>query len=142
MKKIGLLLAVFGLAFSLVGAEAKMLRIPLGSMTMEEIAFKVDNFSISNPSIAKVEVISENGRQVRISGLKVGITDIQLLGGGMSQVYKVTVNDDLREKLNALKRDLDAVPELDISMNNGKLVLKGELSSIANQELKNKVVKA
>ena len=30
MKKIGLLLAVFGLAFSLVGAEAKMLRIPLG----------------------------------------------------------------------------------------------------------------
>ena len=142
MKKIGLFLAVIGMIGSLIGAEAKMLRIPLGSLTVEEVAFKIDNISISSPGVVKVEIISENGRQIRISGLKVGITDVQLLGGGMSQVYKVTVNDDLREKLNSLKRDLDAVPELDISMNNGKLVLKGELSSIANQELKNKVVKA
>ena len=142
MKKIGLFLAVIGMIGSLVGAEAKMLRIPLGSLTVEEVAFKIDNISISSPDVVKVEIISENGRQIRISGLKVGITDVQLLGGGMSQVYKVTVNDDLREKLNSLKRDLDAVPELDVSMNNGKLVLKGELSSIANQELKNKVVKA
>ena len=142
MKKIGLFLAVIGMIGSLIGAEAKMLRIPLGSLTVEEVAFKIDNISISSPDVVKVEIMSENGRQIRISGLKVGITDVQLLGGGMSQVYKVTVNDDLREKLNSLKRDLDAVPELDISMNNGKLVLKGELSSIANQELKNKVVKA
>ena len=142
MKKLGLFLAVIGMVGSLIGAEAKMLRIPLGSLTVEDVAFKIDNISISSPDVVKVEIISENGRQIRISGLKVGITDVQLLGGGMSQVYKVTVNDDLREKLNSLKRDLDAVPELDISMNNGKLVLKGELSSIANQELKNKVVKA
>ena len=142
MKKIGLFLAVIGMIGSLIGAEAKMLRIPLGTLTVEEVAFKIDNISISSPDVVKVEIISENGRQIRISGLKVGITDVQLLGGGMSQVYKVTVNDDLREKLNSLKRDLDAVPELDVSMNNGKLVLKGELSSIANQELKNKVVKA
>ena len=142
MKKIGLFLAVIGMIGSLIGAEAKMLRIPLGSLTVEEVAFKIDNISISSPDVVKVEIISENGRQIRISGVKVGITDVQLLGGGMSQVYKVTVSDDLREKLNSLKRDLDSVPELDISMNNGKLVLKGELSSIANQELKNKVVKA
>ena len=142
MKKLGLVLAVIGMIGNLIGAEAKTLRIPLGSLTVEEVAFKIDNISISSPDVVRVEIISENGRQIRISGLKVGITDVQLLGGGMSQVYKVTVNDDLREKLNSLKRDLDAVPELDISMNNGKLVLKGELSSIANQELKNKVVKA
>lgn len=142
MKKIGLFLAFIGMIGSLIGAEAKMLRIPLGSLDEQEVAFKIDNISITSPDVVKVEIISENGRKFRISGLKVGITDVQVLGGGMSQVYKVTVNDDLREKLISLKRDLDAVPELDISMNNGKLVLKGELSSIANQELKNKVVKA
>lgn len=137
-----ILLLLLGTAGALVAAEAKQLRIPLGSLVVEEVPFKIDNVSVSNQSLVKVEIISENGRQVRISGLKTGITDIQLLGGGMSQVYKVTVSDDLREKFNALKRDLDAVPEVDISMNNGKLVLKGEMSSIANQELKNKVVKS
>lgn len=142
MKKIGLFLAVIGMFSSLMGADAKMLRIPLGSLTVEEVAFKIENVSVSSPDVVKVEVIAENSRSIRISGMKVGITDIQLLGGGMSQVYKVTVIDDLREKFISLKRDLDAVPEIDISMNNGKLVLKGELSSIANQETKNKVVKA
>ena len=137
-----LFLAVIGMISALGAAEAKLLRIALGSLLTEEVAFKINSISVSTPEIAKVEVISENGRQIRISGQKVGMTDIQILGGGMSQVYKVTVYDDLRDKLQALKRDLDAVPEVSVTMNNGRLVLKGELSNIANQELKNKVVKA
>lgn len=142
MKKLGVLFAFLGMMACLTGAEAKMLRVPIGSLVIEEVPFKIENISISNKGAVNVEIISDDGRQFRISGLKTGITDIQLLGGGMSQVYKVTVSDDLREMLNSLKRDLDAVPELDISMNNGKLVLKGELSSIANWELKSKVVKS
>ena len=143
MKKLTtVLLLLLGFAGASIAAEAKQLRIPLGSLIVEEVPFKIESVSVSNQSLVKVEIISENGRQVRISGLKTGITDIQLLGGGMSQVYKVTVSDDLREKYNALKRDLDSVPEVDISMNNGKLVLKGEMSSIANQTLKNKVVRS
>ena len=136
------LLVFFGTMVSLLAAEMKQLNITLGSLVVEEVPFKIENVSVSNESLVRVEVITENGRQVRISGLKTGITDIDLRGGGMSQLYKVTVIDDLLLKYNALRRDLDAVPEIDISMNNGRLVLKGELSSIANQELKNKVVKA
>ncbi len=142
MKHLGVVLAFLGMVCSLIGAEAKNLRIPVGSLVVEEVPFKIENVSVSSPGLVRVEIISDNGRQFRISGLKTGITDVQLLGGGMSQVYKVTVSDDLREMLNSLKRDLDAVPEVDISMNNGKLVLKGELSSIANQTLKDKVVKS
>ena len=142
MKQLGVLLAFLAMVCSLIGAEAKNLRIPVGSLVVEEVPFKIENVSVSSPGLVRVEIISDNGRQFRISGLKTGITDVQLLGGGMSQVYKVTVSDDLREMLNSLKRDLDAVPEVDISMNNGKLVLKGELSSIANQTLKDKVVKS
>ncbi len=142
MKFAGMFLVLMGMIAGLIGAEAKMLRVPVGSLAVEEVPFKIENVSISNPGLVKIEIIAENGRQFRISGLKTGITDVQLLGGGMSQVYKVTVSDDLRETMNSLKRDLDSVPELDISMNNGKLVLKGELSSIANWELKSKVVKS
>ena len=142
MKKLGLFLAVIGMIGALIGAEAKNLQLQEGSMIIQEVPFKVENISVSSKDVVRVELISQNGRQFRISGLKTGITDVQLLGGGMSQVFKVTVINDLRPVFNSLKRDLDAVPELDISMNNGKLVIKGELSSIANQELKNKVVKA
>ena len=60
----------------------------------------------------------------------------------MSQLYKVTVVENRPLDLSAIKRDLDAIPELDISINNGKIVLKGELSNIANWELKDKVVKS
>ena len=59
MKKIGLFFAVIGMIGSLIGAEAKMLRIPLGSLTVEEVAFKIDNISISSPDVVKVEIISE-----------------------------------------------------------------------------------
>ena len=142
MKKIGLFLAAMGMVCGLIAADAKHLRIAIGQMSTVDVAFKIENITISNPDMVGVELVSENGRSISISGKKEGATDIQLLGGGMKQVYKVTVYNDLSEKLKALKRDLDSVPELDISMNNSKLVLKGEISSIANQELKAKVVKA
>ena len=67
MKKLGLFLAVIGMACSLIGAEAKIIRIPLGSLTVEDVAFKIDNISVSSPDVVKVEIISENGRQIRIS---------------------------------------------------------------------------
>ncbi|MEG1979331.1 MAG: pilus assembly protein N-terminal domain-containing protein [Victivallaceae bacterium] len=143
MKRIaGFMFVFLGTMLGVIAADSKQLRIPLGSLVVEDVPFKVESVSVSNPDLVKVEVIPNNERQIRVSAMQTGITDIQLLGGGMSQVFKVTISDDLREKYNALKRDLDAVPEVDISMNNGKLVLKGELSSIANQELKNKVAQS
>ena len=143
MKRLAsILLVFFGTMIAILAADVKPLHVQKGSLIVEDVPFKIESISISNQNLLKVEVISENGRQIRISGLETGITDVQVLGGGMSQVYNVTVSDDLRQLYNALKRDLDAVPEIDISINNGKLVLKGELSSITNQELKNKVVKS
>ena len=142
MKKAGVFLAFFGLVFGLVAADAKQITVKVGSLSIEDTPFKVERISITNKDLLKVEVISENGRQLRFSGLKADITDVQVLGGKMSQQYKVQIVDDLRTVYIALKRDLDAVPEIDISINNNRLVLKGELSSIANQVLKNKVTRA
>ncbi len=138
MKKIFSLLAVLGTVLSLSAAEAKLLRIPMGSLSVVDVPFKVENVSISNKEIVRVETLSD--RQVRISGLKNGVTDVQLLGSNMSQVYSVTVINDIRETFNALKRDLSDVSEIDLSINNGRIVLRGEINNISNWILKRKVV--
>ena len=122
MKKIFSLLAVLGTVLSLSAAEAKLLRIPVGSLSVVDVPFKVENVSISNKDIVRVETLSD--RQVRINGLKIGVTDVQLLGSNMSQVYSVTVINDIRETFNALKRDLSDVSEIDLAINNGRIVLR------------------
>ena len=130
MKKIFSLLAVLGTVLSLSAAEAKLLRIPVGSLSVVDVPFKVENVSISNKDIVRVETLSD--RQVRINGLKIGVTDVQLLGSNMSQVYSVTVINDIRETFNALKRDLSDVSEIDLAINNGRIVLRGEINNISN----------
>ena len=140
MKKIFSLLAVLGTVLSLSAAEAKLLRIPVGSLSVVDVPFKVENVSISNKDIVRVETLSD--RQVRINGLKIGVTDVQLLGSNMSQVYSVTVINDIRETFNALKRDLSDVSEVDIAINNGRIVLRGEINNISNWILKRKVTAA
>ncbi|MBQ9754241.1 MAG: pilus assembly protein N-terminal domain-containing protein [Lentisphaeria bacterium] len=137
MKKIFSLLAVLGTVLSLSAAEAKLLRIPVGSLSVVDVPFKVENVSISNKEIVRVETLSD--RQVRINGLKIGVTDVQLLGSNMSQVYSVTVINDIRETFNALKRDLSDVSEIDLTINNGRIVLRGEINNISNWILKRKV---
>ena len=140
MKKIFSLLAVLGTVLSLSAAEAKLLRIPVGSLSVVDVPFKVENVSISNKDIVRVETLSD--RQVRINGLKIGVTDVQLLGSNMSQVYSVTVINDIRETFNALKRDLSDVSEIDLAINNGRIVLRGEINNISNWILKRKVTEA
>ena len=140
MKKFLSFLAVLGAVMSLAAAEAKLLRIPVGSLSVVDVPFKVENVSISNKEIVRVETLSD--RQVRINGLKIGVTDVQLLGSNMSQVYSVTVINDIRETFNALKRDLSDVSEVDLSINNGRIVLRGEINNISNWILKRKVAAA
>ena len=140
MKKALTIAAMLGAVLSLTAAEAKLLRIPVGSLSVVNVPFKVENVSISNREIVRVETLSD--RQVRISGLKIGVTDVQLLGSNMSQVYSVTVINDIRETFNALKRDLNDISEIDLTINNGRIVLRGEINNIANWILKRKVVAA
>ena len=141
MKKIVLFLAVMGLTVGLFAAEAMRLTMAVNSLSILDVPFKIEDISVSDNTIASVETVADNDRQFRITGKKAGVIDVQVRGGKMSQTYKITVIANLELLLKDLKVALDAVPEVDIKRLNDRLILKGEISNIANIELKNKVVK-
>lgn len=120
-------------------AVLSQIRLEAGGMTMIEPPFAIRDFSLSNNQIAKVEITGE--RQVRVSGLRSGAGDLQLTGDAVSKTYRLIVSDNLTESLAALKKDLDAIPEIRIGINRNRIVLQGEISSLENWSLLEKVLK-
>ena len=135
------LLACAGAGIVSAQENVESVSITMGSFQSKTVSFRVEGFDVSNPSIIKVQVNSKDGRTFSINAVTEGITDLRVYGQGMVQNYKVQVVKDLRPVYNALRRDLDALPEIDISLNNDHIVLRGVISSIPNQELKDKVLK-
>ncbi len=132
------ILAGIACAIPLFSQETEKVNVPLGGMSMANVPFKIENIRTADTKIVKAEQVSD--MQVRFLGLALGKTDVQVMGGGGSKVFSVSVQDNIREVYNALRKDLDAVPELDISINRDKVVLKGEVSSIRGWELLHKVL--
>lgn len=113
--------------------------VSVGGMTISEIPFRVESIRTANSKFVNVESVSDS--QVRFLGLAVGKTDVHVLGAnGASKVFSVTVHDNIREVFNAIRRDLDTLPEIDISINRDKVVLKGEVSNMKNWALLHKVL--
>ena len=141
MKKLTLFLAMIAMACSLYAAEARRMTIAVNSLSVHDVPFKIENIHVSDSSIATVTTVEDNDRQFRITGKKAGVIEIQVRGGSMSQNFKVTIIANLELLMKDLKFALDSVPEIEIARMNDRLILKGEISNIANMELKNKVVK-
>lgn len=122
-------------------ADAEKVAITLGQMKVVEPPFVVKGFRVTDQDIVKCETIGE--RQLRIMGVKVGASDVQVTGeDGASALYAVTVIENIKEIMTAMKKDLDGVPEVDLSVNRDRVVLKGEVSSIEHWELMQKVLTA
>ena len=140
-KVAGVWLAVFALtAFRHVPAaqaqaqNAEPVSVAVGAMEIVDVPFPVEGFRMGNPKVARAEAV--NDRRVRILGLEAGTTDLQITGaGGASAIYAISVLENIKAVLAAMKKDLDAVPEVDLAVNLDKVVIKGEVSSVANWRL-------
>lgn len=142
MKKISMFLAVIGMVSSLFGADAKTIRLAKGEIQTEEVTFRITSVNISNPSVVDVKVLSKDGRQFSISGKGNGYTDVLIRGGGFSEAYKITVEDDLRRVYRSLQDDLEDIRGITVNApRNGKISITGEITSTRQFELKNKIVK-
>ncbi|MFA5203834.1 MAG: pilus assembly protein N-terminal domain-containing protein [Lentisphaeria bacterium] len=120
--------------------EGEKVSVNMGAIQVIDLPFVVQGFRVTDPSLVKAEAMGE--RQLRIMGLKAGATDMQVTGpNGESALFSITVIENIKEILNSLKKDLDAVPEVDLSINRDRVVLKGEISSIPNWETLQKVLK-
>lgn len=133
-------LLVLALVFSVASAfgQDERITVAVGGMTVVNVPFKIESIRTANGKLVSAEAVSES--QVRFLGVSVGKTDVQVTGNNISKVFAITVEDNIRETFNAIRKDLDALPEVDISINRNKIVLKGEISNIRNWELLHKVL--
>ena len=115
-----------------VFADSERIFVPLKGIVILNPGFRVSDISITDRNIIAAEIIAND--QIRVTGLAVGKSDLHVTAGTASKLYTVTVNDNVRDVFNSLRRDLDSVPELEIGINGSRVVLKGEVSSIEGWE--------
>ena len=138
LKKLSVLLILACALFTLGGAESEKISVPLKGIVILVPGFRATDISITDRNIISAETIAND--QIRVTGLAVGKSDLHVTSGSVSKLYTVTVNDNVREIFNSLRKDLDSVPEVEISINGNKVVLKGEVSSIDGWETLLKVL--
>ncbi len=121
------------------GADAEQVSVSVGQMQLVNTPFAVRNFRVANPGLVTVE--TQGNQQLRIMGVAAGTTDLHVTGdGNLSALYTLVVTENIQAVLAAVKRDLDTVPEVEVSINLGRVVLRGEVNSIARWQYLNKVV--
>ncbi|MBQ9502629.1 MAG: pilus assembly protein N-terminal domain-containing protein [Lentisphaeria bacterium] len=137
-KHVSFALAAAFLAAGTLFADSERVFVPLKGIIILNPGFRAADVSITDRGIIAAEIIAND--QIRVTGLAVGKSDLHVTAGTASKLYTVTVNDNIREVFNSLRRDLDSVPELEISINGSRVVLKGEVSSVEGWETLLKVL--
>ena len=140
LKKAFFLCALLGACLGLAAAESEPVSVPLKGILVLEPGFRATDISVTDRGVIAAEPIAND--QIRVTGLAVGKSDLHLTAGTVSKLYTVTVIDNVREVFNTLRKDLDSVPEVEISINGNKVILKGEVSSVDGWETLLKVVPA
>ena len=139
MKKA--LVGVLSLFLAVLSASAddsEKITITIGALKVIDLPFVMQNYRPSTKGIIRIENFSD--RQLRIIGEKQGLCELEVSGGGLTKLYSISVVDNISEILKQLQNDLDCLPELDISVNQDYIVIRGEVSSIANWEHLRKVL--
>ena len=134
------MLAIFlcaGLAFA-AAAESENISVPLKGIVILTPGFRAADLNITDRNVISAEQIAND--QIRVTGLAVGKSDLHVTSGNISKLYTVTVNDNVREVFNSIRKDLDSLPEVEISINGNRVVLKGEISTVDGWELLQKVL--
>jgi len=123
------------------GIAQEQVTVTEGSMQIIEIPFAIKGFRVADTAAVKAETLGD--RKLRVLGLKAGTTDLQVTGeGGVAEMFTITVIENIKAVLGAMIRDLDTVPEVELTVNLGRVVIKGEVSSIDNWNLLQKVAEA
>ena len=139
MKKIVCLILSVMLGSSLFASgQMEELHYIAGSLNILETPFAIRNCRIGDPSIVSAEVMNSN--RLRISSLKIGTTDIQIMGDTAVKLYRIYVDSNLQETLRNLTTDLDSIPEVEAVISGNKITLKGEVSNIVHWEMLQKLL--
>lgn len=123
----------------LQAADNDQVSVSVGQMALIDTPFAIKNYRVANPNLVKIE--TQGNQQLRVVGLASGTTDLHVTGdGSLSVLYTVVVVENINAVLAAIKRDLDSVPEVDVSINLNRVVLKGEVNSVQHWQYLCKVI--
>jgi len=140
MKKIVCMSAILtvGMAVGQVmEATEKIPPIVIGESRAIDLPFALQNFKATPTDAIQVENVTD--RQLRLTGLKPGVCDLVVNGGGLSKQYTVTVQDNIDRLLKRLRKDLDGLP-LDCAINQDYIVIQGEISNVEDWALLRQVL--
>ena len=119
--------------------EARTVLLSVNEIKEETVPFAVKSYRAADPNIAKVEMLGD--QKLRISGGKIGSTDLQVVGDGDATVLiKVVVRPDIQAVLDAVRKDLDNLPEVEADVSLGKVVLRGKITKPAHWKYLQKIV--
>ena len=121
------------LLFSLVAvfaAEQEKFSLTVGAIKMLDLPFAMESYRLS--SKGKVTVEEVNKQQLRVIGVAIGECNLTVNGAGVSIDYSISVKGNINNVLKRLRTDLENLPELDISVNQDYIVIKGTVSNPSN----------
>jgi len=125
IKRIIALAAVFA-AFSGF-ADTEKVSLVIGSTKSLTVPFVIESFRVIPAGSEKIKVEAME-TQLRIVAVQEGEVNLVASGGGMTRDYTITVKSNLTKVLKQLRTDLDALTELDISINEDRIVIKGTVT--------------
>lgn len=117
----------------------EMVTVTLGGTHVISTPFVIEGFSVARQDIINAVELS-GGRSIQVSGVRPGSTDLLIAGAGRNLVYRITVIEDVRNVLHSLMRDLDTVPEVQLAISGPRVVVRGEVNSIDNWRLLQRVL--
>lgn len=138
MKAKTFLLALFLGILAAFGAEQEKFSLTVGAVKVIDLPFALESYRVS--SKGKVTVEEVNKQQLRVVGVAIGECNLTVAGAGVSIDYSISVKGNIGNVLKRLRNDLENLPELDISINQDYIVIKGTVSNPTNWALLQKVL--
>ena len=118
--------------------EEKTISLTEGEMHVVAVPFAIASYRLADDKIAKVELF--DNQNLRVIGTAAGSTDLQVKGSGNQfATFTVTVVENVKAILDAMRRDLDEVPEVDLNVSLGRIVIRGEVNNVGHWDLLQKV---
>lgn len=137
MKKI--------IAFLLAAATAscvwaEQVSMVVGSTKTIRTPFVIESYRLI-PAKTDIVKIDASESTLRITANKTGEVSLSLSGGGIVKDYTVSVKSNLAKTLKKLRADLDQLTELEVSVNEDQIIVRGTVSDPDNWTHLMKVLK-
>lgn len=108
-------------------ADSEKVSLVVGTTRSLGVPFVIESFRVIPAGSEKITVEALDS-QLRIAANQEGEVNVVVSGGGMSREYVVTVKSNLTKVLKQLRTDLDDLTELDIALNDDRIVIKGTVT--------------